>query len=167
MLGHCYNVNSFLQNQDDILNYWASSHPLFGGFKFVPYMTALGQVNNLDDQAFNQLPPQPPKRKAPSPNKGKPKDKPPSQPEPSTGATSTSSLPEVSDKALHIASLQDHSPEEPGVWTEIMKLPGTKRTNQMVDGFVSWISKNYDAGIHEVNTYDFIFLLFVNLTNSV
>ena len=36
-----------------------------------------------------------------------------------------------------------------------MKLPGTKRNNDIADGYVAWLNKNYDCGIHEVNTYLF------------
>lgn len=138
-----------------MLNFWTSQHPLFGGFRVIPYMTVLSQVNDLDDQVFNTLPAQPPKKKtSTSPGKQKTKE---------TGGEkagqSSSSVqvepPQKSDKAQYIESQQDHTPEASGVWTDMMKLPGTRRSNQVAEGFVSWLNKNYDCVIHEVNIYLF------------
>ena len=42
-----------------------SQHPVFGGFRALPYASVLAQVNDLDDKEYNTLPPQPPRRKAP------------------------------------------------------------------------------------------------------
>ena len=113
-------------------------------------MTVLSQVNDLDDQVFNTLPPQPAKKKDGSPSKQK---------QGGSGEKSGQAQPQVSeksDKALFIEAHQDHTPEQAGVWAEIMKLPGTKRSNQVADGYVQWLSKNYNCIIHEVNTYLFV-----------
>ena len=114
-------------------------------------MTVLSQVNDLDDQVFNTLPPQPAKKKNGSPSKQKQGEK--------AGQSSKQQaqpqMSEKSDKAQFIEAHQDHTPQDPGVWAEIMKLPGTKRSNQVADGYVQWLSKNYNCVIHEVNTYLF------------
>ena len=74
----------------------------------------------------------------------------------SSSSVQQSSSSEKSDKAQHILSMEpDHTPEDPNVWAEIMKLPGTRRNNQIADGYVNWLNKNFDAGIHEVNIYLF------------
>ena len=116
----------------------------------------LAQVNNLDDKEFNTLPPQPPPRKkgtSPGKQKEKPKEPEgqPSAPTPSTSSTPGSQESQKSDKAQHIEAITpDHTPEEPNVWCDIMKLHGTRRNNQIADGYCQWLNKNYDSGIHEV-----------------
>ena len=105
------------------------------------------------------MPPQPPpKKKGTSPGKQKEKPK-QTEGQPSTStssgtpSTSTSGSQESqkSDKAQHIEAITpDHTPEEPNVWCDIMKLPGTRRNNQIADGYCQWLNKNYDSGIHEV-----------------
>ena len=58
-----------------MLNFWTSQHPLFGGFRVIPYMTVLSQVNDLDDKVFNTLLAQPLKKKtSTSPGKQKTKE---------------------------------------------------------------------------------------------
>ena len=122
-------------------------------------MTVLSQVNQLDDTVFNTLPAQPPKKKTGSPSKQKGNG---------SGQSSSKQPPDPqvlqkSDKAQFIERHSDHTPEEPGVWTDMMKLPGTKRSNQISEGFVQWLTKNYDCVIHEVNTY----LFFYSLNNNI
>ena len=151
-----------------MLNFWVSTHPSFGGFRAVPYPTVLAQVMDLDDKLFNTLPHQPPKKKTGSPGKdkskessktgspGKDKSKEGAVHGQSSSSVQQASFSEKSDKAQHILSIQpDHTPEDPNVWAEIMKLPGTRRNNQIADGYVNWLNKNFDAGIHEVNIYLF------------
>ena len=58
---------------------------------------------------------------------------------------------QLSDKAHHIQSkTADHTPEDANVWADIMKLAGTKRNNEIADGFCMWLNKNFDSGIHQV-----------------
>ena len=122
-------------------------------------------MNNLDDDVFNKLPPQPPKRKPRSPNKQKGKTPPEDEPPTTSGATASShpstsvTSQDKSEKALFLENLvPDHTPEEPNVWCDIMKLAGTKRNNQIADGFCQWLNKNYDSGIHEVLYKNILFL---------
>ena len=122
----------------------------------MPYATVLAQVNDLDDAVFNQLPPQPPKKKTTSPSKQKQKEKLGEGSGEPSSTSKQSDQPQRSEKAQHIlGTQQDHTPEEANVWADIMKLPGTKRNNDIADGYVAWLNKNYDSGIHEVNTYLF------------
>ena len=69
----------------------------------------------------------------------------------SSSSTPSSTQQEKSEKAQFIETLiPDNTPEEPNVWCEIMKLTGTKRNNQISDGYCQWLNKNYESGIHEV-----------------
>ena len=129
---------------------------MFGGFRALPYASVLAQVNDLDDKEYNTLPPQPPRRKPPTPKKQKhssQKDN-PLKPKASSDNGSNSGQRkegQLSDKAHHIQSkTADHTPEDANVWADIMKLAGTKRNNEIADGFCTWLNKNFDSGIHQV-----------------
>ena len=132
-----------MQTQDDVYAFWNKDHPVFGGFRAIPYPTVLSQVHNLDEREFNTLPLQPPpKKKAPTATKKSSSAAPQPVASGSDTSTTTPRTSQLSDKALYIQSLQpDHTPEDPNTWCEIMKLSGTVRNNQIADGYCLWLNK--------------------------
>ena len=137
-----------LQDRDAVVQFWSSPHPMFGGFRLVPYGTVANLINQLDDSLYNTLPEQPedpPLKKSP---KKQPKDK-------------SSSMSSGSSKPTAQTTLTDQPPEnnpleEPNIWATILKLEGRSHENKVAEGFQNWLRKNLDASLFEVQKCLFI-----------
>ena len=107
------------------MDFWASPHPSFGGFRSVPYATVNAIVDKLDDKIYNTLPPQPPVsstskspkngvcRKTPKPSKNRAQQT--SQATGGGAASKEASKDQISDTPPH-----DNPIEEPNIWCDIM-----------------------------------------------
>ena len=106
--------------------------------------TVLAKIQDLDEDEFNTLPKQPPVS-----TKSKKKTLKSSQ---SSSSGSTSSKPTTEDPL-----------EPPNIYCEMLKLEGRVSNNLKAEGLNSWLIKNYDSALYEVQKY-FLFLLSVTCT---
>ena len=133
--------------------FWASPHPMFGGFRLVPYSAVASVINQLDDRVYNTLleQPQGEPSKSTSPKKQQ-KDK---SSITSSGSKDKSSTSSGSTKPSPQITLSDQPPdknplEEPNIWATILKLEGRVHENKVAEGFQNWLRKNLDSSLFEV-----------------
>ena len=132
-----------------VTTFWESDFPTFGGFRSFPYNTVLAKVQDLDEDEFNTLPKQPPVS-----TKSRKKNPKSSQTSSSgmSSSGSTSSKPTTEDPL-----------EPPNIYCDMLKLEGRVSNNLKAEGLNSWLIKNYDSALYEVQKY-FLFLLSVTCT---
>ena len=148
-----------LQDRDAVAWFWSSPHPMFGGFRLVPYGTVANLINQLDDNLYNTLPEQPEGPPLKNSPKKQPKDK--SSSTPSGSKDKSSSTSSGSSKPTAQTTLTDQPPEnnpleEPNIWATILKLEGRSHENKVAEGFQNWLRKNLDASLFEVQKCLFI-----------
>ena len=158
-----------LQDRDAVQRFWASPHPMFGGFRLVPYATVASVVNGLDDRIFNTLPEQP----QPKVSGSKPpsKSKPAKEKTTSSSSTSEPGASGTTSKPTPHTKLTDQPPEnnpleEPNIWATILKLEGRVHENKVAEGFQNWLRKTLDSSLFEVQEMYLYFSTTNDITNN-